>query len=270
VPGVILVVLDHPARAGVLLDAARQLAALCGASRINALLVRTLPEAMVSPSEEVLTEQREAELRGLEASRATAVRSVFDTRAADVPATLSIEWTDIDGIAELVVEERGQRADYLVMEQPTRHDYGTSWHALRVALFTTDRPVLVVPARSSATFGRRVAIAWRDDGRATKAVLAALRCLTQAERVFVLAGTRGDAAPQMPAILAEHGIAAELHALPIGAGTFGVALLDKAHQLGADVLVMGAYQHSPLRQLLLGGVTRHMLTHADLPLLLRH
>ncbi len=141
---------------------------------------------------------------------------------------------------------------------------------LRVALFTTDRPVLVVPAESSATFGRRVAIAWRDDGRATKAVLAALRCLTQAERVFVLAGTRGDAAPQMPAILAEHGIAAELHALPIGAGTFGVALLDKAHQLGADVLVMGAYQHSPLRQLLLGGVTRYMLSHADLPLLLRH
>ena len=218
----------------------------------------------------MLTEQREAKLRGLEASRATAVRSVFDTWAANVPAGLSVEWTDIDGIAELLVEERGQRADYLVMEQPARHDYGTSWHALRIALFTTDRPVLVVPAELSATFGRRVAIAWRDDGRATKAVLSALRCLTQAERVFVLAGTRGDAAPQMPAILAEHGIAGELHALPIGPGTFGAALLEKAHQLGADVLVMGAYQHSPLRQLLLGGVTRYMLSHADLPLLLRH
>ena len=76
--------------------------------------------------------------------------------------------------------------------------------------------------------------------------------------------------PQMPAILAEHGIAAELHALPIGAGPFGAALLDKAHELGADMLVMGAYQHSPLRELLLGGVTRHMLAHADLPVLLRH
>ena len=152
-PGVILVVLDHPAAAGALLNAAQRLAALSGATRINALLVRTPPEAMVSPSEEVLTEQREAKLRGLEASRATAVRSVFDTWAANVPAGLSVEWTDIDGIAELLVEERGQRADYLVMEQPARHDYGTSWHALRAALFTTDRPVLVVPAESSATSG---------------------------------------------------------------------------------------------------------------------
>jgi len=122
VPGVILVVFDHPAAAGALLNAAQRLAALSGATRINALLVRTLPEAMVSPSEEVLTEQREAKLRGLEASRATAVRSVFDTWAANVPAGLSVEWTDIDGIAELLVEERGQRADYLVMEQPARHD----------------------------------------------------------------------------------------------------------------------------------------------------
>ena len=97
-----------------------------------------------------------------------------------------------------------------------------------------------------------------------------LRCLTQAEGVFVLAGTRGDATPQLPAILAEHGITAELHALPIGSGVFGAMLLDKAHELGADLLVMGAYQHSPLRELLLGGVTRHMLANADLPLLLRH
>ena len=57
---------------------------------------------------------------------------------------------------------------------------------------------------------------------------------------------------------------------PIGAGALGAALLDKAHELGADMLVMGAYQHSPLREFLLGGVTRHMLAHGDLPMLLRH
>ena len=75
----------------------------------------------------------------------------------------------------------------------------------------------------------------------------------------------------MPAILAEHGIAAELHALPIGGlARSALRCCEKAHQLGADVLVMGAYQHSPLRQLLLGGVTRYMLSHADLPVLLRH
>ena len=58
--------------------------------------------------------------------------------------------------------------------------------------------------------------------------------------------------------------------LPIGPGPFGQALLDKVRELGADLLVMGAYAHSPLREALLGGVTRHMLAHADLPVLMRH
>ena len=157
-----------------------------------------------------------------------------------------------------------------MVEQPARHDYGTSWNALRAALFATGRPVLVVPAKSLGEFGRRVAIAWRDDDRTTKAVLAGLRCLARVERLIVLAGVPDNAALAMPAILSEHGAVAEMHALPIGSGAFGATLLAKAHELGADMLVMGAYVHSPLRQLLFGGVTRYMLSHADIPALMRH
>ena len=265
--GVILAVQDDPAAAARLLHAAQRLAELSGSGRVIALLVRTPPDALMT-AEEVLTAHREAELREVEAERATAVRAVFDAWAATLPDAIEPRWIDTDGIPELVVEEHGQRADYLVVKQPSRHDYGASWQILRAAIFTTDRPVLVVPPASGATIGRRVAIAWRDDPRATKAVLAALRCLQHAERVLVLAGTRG-APVALPPILAEHGVAAELHRLTIG-GTFGAVLLDRAHALGADMLVMGAYQHSPLRELLLGGVTRHVLNHSDLPVLLRH
>lgn len=269
--GVILVVLDHPGATGALLAAARRLAERCGATRINALVVRVLPETMISPSEEVLTAEREATLRDAEAKRVAAVRTVFDAWAPTVPSTIKVDWIDTDGITELVVEERGSRADYLVIEHPARQDYGISWHALRSGLFLTDRPVLFVPTAFTADFGHRVVIAWRDDERATKAVLAALRCLTQAERVFVLAGSRGNARPpEMPPILVEHGVAAELHVLPIESTTFGETLLRKAHELGADMLVMGAYRHTPLREFLLGGVTRYMLNHADMPVLMRH
>ncbi len=88
---------------------------------------------------------------------------------------------------------------------------------------------------------------------------------------MVLAGIRdGALAPEMPKILSEHGVTAELHTLPIGPGALGAVLLAEAHEFGADMLVMGAYQHHPLRELLLGGVTRFMLTHADLPVLMRH
>ena len=85
---VILAVLDHPDGDEALLDAARRLAELCDATRINALLVRTPPEAMVSPSEEVLTAQREARLRDEEASRATGVREVFESWATKLPASI--------------------------------------------------------------------------------------------------------------------------------------------------------------------------------------
>jgi nucleotide-binding universal stress UspA family protein len=269
VAGVILTVLDQPAVAGALLGASHRLGQLCQAKRINALLVRSPPEALLALSEEVLTSRREADLREVEAERARAVRTIFDAWAAALPPGLATDWIDIDGISELIVEERGRRADWIVIERP--YDYGTSWQALRAAMFATDRPVLLVPPDCTVDFGRRIAIAWRDDERATKAVLAAVRCLAQCEQVYVLAGTRDDAPkPQVPAILLEHGITAELHVLKIHEAPFGAALLRKAHELAADMLVMGAYQHSPLRELLLGGVTRHIMGHADLPVLLRH
>jgi nucleotide-binding universal stress UspA family protein len=74
----------------------------------------------------------------------------------------------------------------------------------------------------------------------------------------------------MPLVFREHDIRADLHVLPIGSGSFGEVLLEKVHQLGADLLVMGAYAHSPVREAILGGVTRSMLSRADLPVLMRH
>lgn len=270
-PSVILAVLDHPKAAVAMLAGAKRLAETCGGARIKAMVVRAPPETLISPSEEVLTEEREAKLRAAEATRATEVQKVFDPWAATVPKNITADWIDIDGIAELLVEERGRRADYIVIEHPSLRDYGTSWHALRAALFTTDRPVLVLPTHHAAEFGRRIAIAWRNDERATKAVLSSLPFLRQADDVFVLAGTRpGTEAPSLPAILTEHGVTAELHVLPVVAGSFGATLLHKAHELGADMMVMGAYQHSPIRELLLGGVTRFMLNNGNLPVLMRH
>jgi nucleotide-binding universal stress UspA family protein len=271
-PGVILVVLDHPEVAAARLGAARRLAVLTGATHINALLVRAPPNAGIAQSEEVLSEEREAALEAAEAKRAAAVFAVFNAwLPVTQQANIEAEWIDVEGVAEEIVEERGSRADFLVVGQPARHEYGTDWHAMRAALFASHRPLLVVPATVSEDFGHRVAIAWRDDDKTTKAVLAGLRCLTLADRVIVLAGVQlGARTPAMPGILTEHGVAAEIHRLSMGAGAFGAALLRGVHRIGADMLVMGAYMHSPLRELLFGGVTRYMLTHADIPILMRH
>ncbi len=120
-------------------------------------------------------------------------------------------------------------------------------------------------------FGRVVAIAWKDDARAPLAVRAALPLLARAARVHVLRALPPHrAGGGLPAILAEHGIAAAVHELPVPQGSVGARLLAGAHECGADLLVMGAYAHGEWREAVLGGVTRHMLEHADIPLLMRH
>jgi nucleotide-binding universal stress UspA family protein len=102
-------------------------------------------------------------------------------------------------------------------------------------------------------------------------VLPALRWLAGAEQVHVLVGLRDTThIPEVPPILQERGLTAKLHVLPVRPAPFGQTLLGAAHRFCADLLVMGAYAHSPLRELVFGGVTRHMLAHADLPVFMRH
>jgi nucleotide-binding universal stress UspA family protein len=99
-------------------------------------------------------------------------------------------------------------------------------------------------------------------------VQAALPLLRQAAHVAVLvAGDRPRTLP--PSLQAAH-VAAETVALPRGEGPIGATLLAAAEAEGADLLVMGAFAHGAWREAILGGVTRHVLAHAQLPVLLRH
>jgi nucleotide-binding universal stress UspA family protein len=268
-PGVILAVLDNPAAAPGLLTAAGRLAELSGGAAINALIARSPPLASIIASEQVLTKQREAILRAEEQARAASLTEVFrnwSPRANGAAHLIDVE----SGVTDAIVQ-RGPAADFVVIEQPMRRYGGTAWQAMLAGLFETDRPVLVVPSRPSPDFGRRIAVAWRDDDRTIRAVLAAMRCLGHVERLFMLSGQReGAARPEMPEIVVEHRIPADLFVLPVGQPAFGEALLGKAHELGADMIVMGAYVRDPVRRLVLGGLTRYMLANADLPLLMRH
>jgi nucleotide-binding universal stress UspA family protein len=270
--GVILAVVVSPDTARDTLAAAACLAAVTGKARIEVLAIRTPPAATILPTEEILTKQQEQRIKVREQERAASLKAVYETwSSTGAGKGIDVAWFDVEGLAEAVIQEWGSRADFIVMRRPDEHDKLSARQAIHTALFATDRPVLVAPGNPVAGMGRGIAIAWRDDRRTIRAVLSSLRCLGQAERVYVLAGVReGAPRARIPDILSEHAIDAELHELPIGPGVFGAALLAKAHALGADMLVVGAYVHSPLRSMILGGVTRYMLDHADLPLLMRH
>ncbi len=139
---------------------------------------------------------------------------------------------------------------------------------LRPSLLASGRPVLIIPDRANAAaLGRTVAIAWRDDPHCRSAIEASAPILRRAERVHVI--TAGGPAP-MPGLLAAENIAATPHVVPPGDEPVGASLLRAAADLDADLIVMGAYAHGSFREALFGGVTRHMLHHAAVPVLMRH
>ncbi len=270
---VILAVLGRPKTANAVLNAAQGLAALIGRASIVVLAVDAPPAANPLAAEALMAEVADvAAARGRNRRRTASLRASFDAWVSDArQAGIAAQWNEVDGAENVVVEQQGRRADFVVIARPTPDDDGSTRREFQAALFHTERPVLVVPDGAPARFGHRVAIAWRDDSRTVKAVMPALRVLGGAAQVDLLAGVRERApVPSIPSVLHDHGINASLHVLPIGPDPFGKTLLDKVHRIGADMLVMGAYAHSPLREMIFGGVTSYMLEHADVPLLMRH
>ena len=143
---------------------------------------------------------------------------------------------------------------------------------LETALLETGRP-LIIPAAAAlpATF-ERIAIAWKATPPAARAVAAALPFLSRAREVAVLiveeeAG-QGEEAEPLVRNLARHGVSAKAQPLP--AGKDGAAALLAAAAGNADLLVMGGYGHSRLREWVFGGFTERALAAAQLPVLMAH
>ena len=267
----ILALLTGTETAPATLAGAERLSVLLGGARIEAMVMRIAPISTIMVTEEVLTKVQEKKIHDHEVERAAALQRIFNAWASKLGGTKEPRWIDEEGMTETLVERWGQRADYIVVGRPEAHADRAAHDALHAAVFATARPVLMMPPSSTAGFGKTVAIAWRDDKFSLHALLASLRCLSLAEQVHVLMGRRpGDTPPKIPDVLIEHDIEVTGHELPIGKEVFGAQLLATAHELHADLLVMGAFVHSAWHNLLFGGVTKYILAHADIPVLMRH
>jgi nucleotide-binding universal stress UspA family protein len=188
---------------------------------------------------------------------------------ADGP-TLSFE--SIAGREEDVVAQQSRLYDMAVVPHPEADDDVSSSDALHAVLFDSGRPVLIAPRQAPPTIGTRVACAWNGTAESAAAVNAALPWLHRAEAVRLLHSTdyqrRGPSVEGIRAYLRWHEIAAEAEAFKPQTREVGAGLLGAVRDFNADLLCMGAYSHSRLRQLILGGVTRHVLENADIPVLM--
>jgi nucleotide-binding universal stress UspA family protein len=148
----------------------------------------------------------------------------------------------------------------------------SSSDALHAVLFDSGRPVMIAPQKPVETIGKRVCLAWNGTAESAESALSAMPWMKQAEGVCILSADgyqrRGPGAPELAAYLALHGINADIVMFPSIRNSVGAGLMEASRQFGCDLLSMGAYSHSRLRQLILGGVTRHVLENATIPVMM--
>lgn len=191
---------------------------------------------------------------------------------------LSYRWTVEEGDHVELLAERATYADLAIVGQSASVRAGE-----RVPLHVPDRlpletacPVLVLPPVQpvAAPIGRNMLVAWKNSRESAHAVRNAMPFLETAESVTVLTvtptGHRGADGGALVDWLARHGILARHHEANASGGEVGDLILSCAADLGADLLVMGAYGHSRLREMVLGGATRSVLAKMPLPALMSH
>ncbi|HVZ07735.1 universal stress protein [Rhodopila sp.] len=176
------------------------------------------------------------------------------------------------GREEDIVAQQARLADLTVVPHPESDDDVSSSDALHAVLFDSGRPVLISPHAVQTSIGSRVCVAWNGTAESASSVTAAMPWMQRAEAVAILTAEgyqrRGPGAPDLAAYLALHGVMPEIITFRAVGGSVGAGLLEAARNFGCDLLSMGAYSHSRLRQLILGGVTRHVLENASLAVMM--
>ena len=189
------------------------------------------------------------------------------------PGQFAVAWTQIKGREAGEAARRGRLFDMTVLARPGEEEGSSATVTLEAALFESGRPVLIAPPEAPASFPKHVVLAWDASREAARAVWAARPLLEAAAQVSIITVLEGgeEASPvELARYLARLGISAETHLVKRGKSDIGTCLLESAADLKADLLAMGGYGHSRVRELILGGATRSVIERASLPILMAH
>ncbi|MGK8206125.1 universal stress protein [Burkholderia cenocepacia] len=272
----LLVHIDDSARSSARIDFALDLARRWDAHLIGLYIVcQDLFEPLRRPDEplKLAVHERLGEERRREAETAF-------LEAAEL-AGRSVEWRAPAGPATDAAILHARHADLLILGQFAPHDRSTfvARHFIEDLLMAGGRPAIVVPyAGQFHSCGDNVLIAWDGGREAARALSDALPLLRRARFVTVETVERKHQDPDrtpagvdVAAYLERHGVRASFSTTPHGATTgVGVTLLNRASDLHADLLVMGAYSHTRVHERVLGGATRTLLETMTVPVLMSH
>jgi nucleotide-binding universal stress UspA family protein len=217
------------------------------------------------------------ERAGLAKEAFDAARAAADAALADRPTgtdTVTARWLERIGADDELLAEHGRLADLIVLAGlRAETTSGQLKERLATALFNSARPILLVPESGIKGSVSEIVVAWNGSAEAARALSGAMPLLLNADQVHVLTAATPRTAVESGAALAEylgwHGLICEAHPM-YPEEEVGSALLTRAKELGAELLVMGGYGRSRMRERVFGGVTRHVLDHCDLPVLIAH
>jgi nucleotide-binding universal stress UspA family protein len=222
-----------------------------------------------------LAKQEEERLTGLfDEYCKTNDLDVVPSAAEDFPTDrLSISWHEVEGKQADVIRNEVRFSDLIVVPQPDQAA-ALGMNTLQAALFEGRKLTAVAPHRELTQVGEHVAIAWNGNPEAARAVNWSLPILAKASKISVIvANDKDGGATRSHALrryLRLHGVESSIQTFERDHRAAGAAILAKAKEVGADMLIMGAFGTQKRSDLILGGVTQHVLDAADIPLLMAH
>ncbi len=280
----LLVVLDGSARSEIQLAlsvglARRHDAHLTGFCPLEFLLPADLGFALSAYPEMLALQEAASQLEVQVRAKAGSIEAAFreQLRRNDVKGDWQIAADSVEAVAR-----RARVADLLVLGQvdPDHRLPPAARHLIEDALMNAGRPLLLVPyAGRFDTIGTNVLLGWNGTREAARAAHDALPLITPSATVTVLTveHATGAAEPEdvpgadMAEHLARHGLrVSAARTVADGSISDADALLSYASDSGADLLVVGGYGHSRMREMILGGATRELLQHMTLPVLMSH
>lgn len=182
-------------------------------------------------------------------------------------------WSEHVGEFEPIVTRYGRLSDIILLPRPTASEI-VAQRCADAAIFGTGRPTLLVGETLPAVMTDHVLIAWNGSLEASRAVFGAMPLLRLAKRITIFTaleyGAEAVDLDDLAAALRERGIHTPEVIFPSSGRSTGAALVMAAETQHATLIVMGAYTHSRMREAFLGGVTKHLLAHGPVPLLMSH
>lgn len=211
-----------------------------------------------------------------EATRLAEARTLFEERARHAGRSDRVEWREDAGFPAQTLGLHARYADLTIVSQsePDASDRRFIDIAEDV-LISAGRPVLIIPkVGAPGHIGQTAIVAWNGSREAARALGDAMAMLERAKTVEIFIAGETDIG-ELPGAdiashLAHHGLKVDVYRAPGSEVSVGDALLNRVSDIGADVIVMGGYGRSRFREFVLGGVTRHMLQHLTVPVLMSH